>query len=137
MANLDAAHRGYAYQDLLVACKLADVLLGTIMEVSVDERLVPADRFDDLTTLDAAAFRERIQIKHTDKADQALSLAAFTRDDRRLQLRNVIASVLAARDGPGATASGRDRREITNPEVSGSRWVWPERDLSSFGTRIG
>ena len=31
-ANLDAAHRGYAYQDLLVACKLVDVLFGTIVE---------------------------------------------------------------------------------------------------------
>lgn len=28
MANLVAAHRGYAYQDPLVACKLVDVLLG-------------------------------------------------------------------------------------------------------------
>ena len=40
MANLDAAHRGYAYQDLLVACKLVDVLLGTIVEASVDEKVV-------------------------------------------------------------------------------------------------
>ena len=112
MANLDAAHRGYAYQDLLVACKLVDVLLGTIVEVSVDEKLVPADRLDDLTTLDAAESRERLQIKHTDNAERALSLATFTRDHRQLQLDSVIASVLADRDGPGATASAHSYRIV-------------------------
>ena len=112
MANLDAAHRGYAYQDLLVACKLVDVLLGTIVKISVDEKLVPADRFDDLTTLDAADSRERFQIKHTDNADQDLSLATFTRDTRLLQLESVIASVLADRDGPGVAASGHSYRIV-------------------------
>lgn len=112
MASLEAAHRGYAYQDLLVACKLVDVLLGTIVEASVDEKVVPADRFDDLTTLSAAGCRERIQIKHTDNADRALSLTTFTRDDRGLQLDSVMASVLADRDGPGVAASGHSYRIV-------------------------
>ena len=112
MANLDAAHRGYAYQDLLVACKLVDVLLGTVVEVAVDEKLVPADRLDDLTTRDATESRERFQIKHTENVGQALSLATFTRDDRRLQLDSVMASVLADRDGPGASASAHRYRIV-------------------------
>lgn len=117
MANLVAAHRGYAYQDLLVACKLVDVLLGTVVEVSVDEKLVPADRFDDLTTRDAAESRERFQIKHTDNVGQALSLATFTRDDRLLQLDIVMASALADRDGPGASASAHCYRIVLRDGV--------------------
>lgn len=117
MANLDAARRGYAYQDLLVACRLVDVLLGTVVEVSVDEKLVPADRFDDLTTLGAAGSRERIQIKHTDNVGRALSLATFTRDDRRLRLDRVVASVLADRDGPGASASAHSYRIVLRDGV--------------------
>lgn len=105
MANLDAAHRGYAYQDLLVACKLVDVLLGTVVEVSVDEKLVPADRFDDLTTLGASGFRERSQIKHTDNGGQPLTLATFTGKRRGLRLDSIIRSVLADRDDLEATAS--------------------------------
>ena len=112
MASLDAAHRGYGYQDLLVACKLVDVLLGTIVDASVDEKVVPVDRFDDLTTLDAARFRERVQIKHTDNADRTLPLATFTRDARGLQLDSVVASVLADRDGPGMEASGHCYRIV-------------------------
>ncbi len=112
MASLVAAHRGYSYQDLLIACKLVDVLLGTVAEVSVDAKEIPADLFDDLTAIDAMGFRERTQIKHTDLSEATLSAASFTRDDRRLRLDRVISSALADRDGPGATASGHRYRIV-------------------------
>ena len=101
---LVSAHRGYEYQDLLVAARLVDVMLGTIVKIHVDKKLVPDDRFDDLTTVDATGFRERTQVKHTDNADQALTLATFTNDARRLCLDRVILAALADRDGPGTQA---------------------------------
>lgn len=39
MASLTAVHRGYQYQDLLVACRLVDRLLGTVVEARIDEKL--------------------------------------------------------------------------------------------------
>ncbi len=52
MASLIAAHRGYEYQDLLVACRLVDVLLSGVVQVHVDEKLTENDTFDDLSTID-------------------------------------------------------------------------------------
>ena len=72
MSALESAHRGYEYQDLLVACRLVDVMLGSIKTAHVDEKLVPQDRFDDLTTEDETGRRERVQVKHTADIDRPL-----------------------------------------------------------------
>jgi len=109
---LTAAHRGYEYQDLLVAARLVDVLLGSIVETHVDEKLVPDDRFDDLTTIDKTGYRERIQVKHTDSSDRALTLATFTNDSRSLRLDHIISAALADRDGPGSQAQGHSFRIV-------------------------
>ena len=79
-------------------------MLGSIVKIHVDEKLVSDDRFDDLTTVDETGRRERIQIKHTDNADQALTLATFTSHARRLRLDRIILTALADRDGPGIQA---------------------------------
>ena len=100
---LTHAHRGYEYQDLLVAARLVDVMLGSVT-VHVDKKLVPDDRFDDLTTVDAMGLRERTQIKYTDNADQSLTLATFTTDTRSLRLNRVISTALEDREGPGSQA---------------------------------
>lgn len=60
---LRGAHRGYAYQDLLIATRLTDLLLGDIDKAVVDQKLVPNDRFDDLTLFEISGQRERVQIK--------------------------------------------------------------------------
>lgn len=104
MPDLTAAHRGYEYQDLLTATRLVDVILGSIVETRVDEKLVPDDRFDDLTTLDESGYRERTQIKHRDNADQPLTLATFTSDARGLRLDHLVVAALAYRNGPGSGA---------------------------------
>ncbi len=101
---LTSAHQGYEYQDLLVAARLVDVMLGDIVEIRVDTKLVQNDVFDDLTTVDAAGRRERTQVKHTANDDRALTLATFTGDGRSLRLDRVIATALADRDGPGIQA---------------------------------
>ncbi len=102
---LIAAHRGYEYQDLLVACRLVDMLLGEIAEAYVDHKLVADDRFDDLTVVTAAGIRERCQFKHTENGDRPLSLATFTTDARSLRLDHLFASMLADRAGPGRGAA--------------------------------
>src|SRR5260370_8871600 len=63
MADLTPAHRGYEYQDLLVACRLVDMLLDTVTEAHVDKKLVESDRCDDLTVKDASGRWERSQFK--------------------------------------------------------------------------
>ena len=104
MASLIAAHRGYEYQDLLVACRLVDVLLGSVVQVHVDEKLTDNDTFDDLSTIDVDGRRERTQFKHTENVDRPLSLTTFTTEARDLRLDRVIASILEDRDGPGQHA---------------------------------
>ena len=100
--TLTSAHRGYEYQDLLVAARLVDVMLGAVVEIRVDEKLYQNDVFDDLTTVDATGCRERSQIKHTTNEDHPLALATFTGDGRSLRLDRVIAAALSDRDAPGA-----------------------------------
>ena len=109
---LTSAHQGYEYQDLLVATRLVDVMLGSIEKFHVDEKLVPDDRFDDLTTVDQKGCRERTQVKYTDNADQALTLATFTSDARSLRLDRVISAALADRDGPGIHATSLSFRIV-------------------------
>ncbi|MFJ1671622.1 AAA family ATPase [Streptomyces bottropensis] len=104
MGDLTAAHRGYEYQDLLEACRVVDLPLGGIVAVHVDEKLVPDDRFDDLTVIGADGCRERTQFKHSDNDDHPLAYETFTSDGRGLRLDRLMAAAVADRDGPGASA---------------------------------
>ena len=110
--TLASAHQGYEYQDLLVAVRLVDVLLNSVVTVHVDEKLVPQDRFDDLTTVDGSGVRERIQIKYAANVDQDLTLATFTTDARNLRLDRLVSSILADRSGPGVNAQDLSYRII-------------------------
>lgn len=100
---LEAAHRGYAYQDLLVATRITDVLLGEIVTATVDKKLVSDDRFDDLTTINLNGGRERAQIKDIGTVIP-LAISSFTTEQRNLKLDALVASAVADRDGPGAQA---------------------------------
>lgn len=104
MGDLTAAHRGYEYQDLLEACRVVDLPLGGIVAVHVDEKLVPDDRFDDLTVIGADGCRERTQFKHSDNDDRPLAHDTFTSDGRGLRLDRLVAAAVADRDGLGASA---------------------------------
>ncbi len=101
---LQAAHRGYEYQDLLSAARLVDLLLGEAVSVHVDKKLVDDDRFDDLTILDATGGRERVQFKHKDNDGLPLTLATFTNDSRSLALDRLVGAAVADREGPGREA---------------------------------
>jgi hypothetical protein len=108
MSRLAPAHRGYEYQDLLVACRFVDVLLGKVIEARCDEKFFVDDRFDDLTTTDVAGSRERIQFKHTGNDDRPLTLERFTTDSRDLRLDRLFDSMLTERNGVG-----REARDLT------------------------
>lgn len=117
MMSLTAAHRGYEYQDLLIACRLVDMLLGNVLYAHVDEKLIPDDRFDDLTLVDCVGKRERIQFKHTENNDQPLSLRTFTSDDRGLRLDKLIAAMIADRKDPGSEANEQIFRIVLRDQV--------------------
>lgn len=133
MGDLTAAHRGYEYQDLLEACRLVDMLLGMVVAVHVDEKLVLDDRFDDLTAMNNAGLRERTQFKHTDNDDHSLSLATFTTDARGLRLDRLVAAAVADRDGPGSSAAAINLRIImrdAGPEDAALKAVMIPADAS-------
>jgi len=97
---------------LLVACRLVDMLLGSVVQVHVDEKLVIDDRFDDLSTIDIDGHRERIQFKHTENPDRPLTLGTFTTEARSLRLDLVVACILADRSGPGRDATSYSYRIV-------------------------
>lgn len=117
MATLTAAHVGYEYQDLLVAVRLVDVVMGAVAEAIVDEKLVDDDRFDDLTCIDADQNRVRSQFKHTENDDRPLTLATFTNDGRGLRLDRLIACMLDDRAGPGSAATSTTYRLVLRDRV--------------------
>ena len=80
---LRAAHKGYEYQDLLAGTRLVDMLLGSADTIHVDQKLVPDDRFDDLTAFWGSGLRERCQFKFSDNDGRPLPLSTFTTDARR------------------------------------------------------
>ncbi|ASN39187.1 hypothetical protein CGQ24_09270 [Arthrobacter sp. 7749] len=99
MGNLQAAHLGYEYQDLISALALVDLLWDHELEATVDTKLVEDDRFDDLT-LNKAGVRHRTQFKHS-ASPSPLSLETFTQDSRSLKLNMLVKCAVADRDRYG------------------------------------
>jgi hypothetical protein len=96
----------------MVACRLTDMVLGTITGAWCDKKLVDDDRFDDLTTVDIDGRRERIQFKHTSDGVRILTLDSFTTDRRSLQLDRLLRCIIADREGPGSGAVNSSFRLI-------------------------
>lgn len=124
MPGLRGAHIGYEYQDLLIACRLVDVLLGTVVSASVDNKFFADDRFDDLTTVDDRGLRERVQFKHTKSSDLTLSLATFSSDARGLRLDKLIGSVLEDSSGPGRDAADHRYRVVLRDSRPTQQGFW-------------
>lgn len=118
LSRLAPAHRGYEFQDLLVACRFVDVLLGSVAEARCDAKLFTDDRFDDLTTTFVDGMRERAQFKHTVDDDRQLALDTFTSDHRRnLRLDRLFHSMLTDRDGPGSEATDTIFRVVLRDQL--------------------
>ena len=95
-----------------MACRLVDMLLDKVVEARIDKKLVPDDRFDDLSVRDPCGHWGRFQFKHTDADDSPLSLNTFTIDARSLRLDRLVATAVSYRDGPGTKASSVQFRVV-------------------------
>lgn len=108
MSDLNHAHRGYVYQDLLAAVEAVDVILGRVERVWCDTRLCGEhDRFDDLTIEGTDGRRARRQIKHQVEPRE-LNVDTFTRPARSLLLSEVLRGIkadIAAKPEVAATTS--------------------------------
>lgn len=66
MSSLAAAHKGYLYQDIATAYFLAQSLVEGVQSTTVDAKIHPSDRFDDLLTTADNGNKVRRQFKHSD-----------------------------------------------------------------------
>ena len=87
--SLAAAHRGYAYQDLVTAYLLNCCLVQRYEAVVVDRKAVDDDRFDDIE-ITASGRRTRRQIKSSAHADRALCFADFNANDSSLRFDRLV-----------------------------------------------
>ncbi|MCG9125210.1 hypothetical protein LH460_11125 [Laribacter hongkongensis] len=81
---LAAAHRGYAYQDLLTAYLLVQGLVARFDQIVIDRKVVNDDHFDDVETR-IAGRRLRRQVKSSKQSDRRISFNDF--NDIRSSLR--------------------------------------------------
>src|SRR3954451_15132464 len=101
--GLRPTHLGYAYQDLLTALCLVDLMLGQATTVVVDTKAFKGDLFDDVTLEGGSGGRQRLQIKHTTHERQ-LTSGSFTGDRRGLQLDEIVTSIdKDLQDHPGTS----------------------------------
>jgi len=95
--GLTPAHRGYAYQDLVVALRLLDLLTGRAASVQVEDMHAVEDRFDDAKVTDASGLCTGIQIKHS-TVDRQVERATFATNRRGLRLDNLVLGMLRVRE---------------------------------------
>ena len=98
MPRLGAAYYGYLHQDAVIAYAFATLLLSESgsQTASVERRVVPNDRFDDLEIV--GRLRRRVQIKSHRGNDRPLRIRDFITDDISFRIDNVVQSFAADMD---------------------------------------
>ena len=91
---LSAAHRGYAYQDLVAAYLLVRALVERFESVVVDRKAVDDDRFDDIEVA-ASGARIRRQLKSSTDPSAALSLSDFNSAGSSLRFDRLVNTMTA------------------------------------------
>lgn len=91
---LAAAHRGYAYQDLVAAYLLVRALVERFESVVVDRKIVDDDRFDDIEVATSGA-RIRRQLKSSTDPSAALSLSDFNSAGSSLRFDRLVNTMTA------------------------------------------
>lgn len=94
--NLKPAHRGYRYQDIVSAYFLVLALVEKYDSVTIDEKQVEDDRFDDIE-VSIAGNRIRRQIKSSTNATRCINTEDFTGANSSLRIDRLI---LTARQEP-------------------------------------
>ena len=89
--GLSAAHRGYQYQDLVVACALIDGLVESFDYAVVDKKILAGDRFDDLE-VSSSGRRRRTQVKWQVTAGRRLELSDLTTNRMRTRIDALVAT---------------------------------------------
>lgn len=93
--NLMAAHRGYIYQDVVTAYFMALCLANQSGILTVDKKLFPGDRFDDLGIHDSRGYIRR-QFKKSEDPNRPLRRADLTQDTYGLRLNYLVRTVKQA-----------------------------------------
>ena len=94
--NLKPAHRGYRYQDIVSAYFLVLALVDRYDSVTIDEKQVEDDRFDDIE-VSIAGNRIRRQIKSSTDVTRCINTGDFTGANSSLRIDRLI---LTARQEP-------------------------------------
>lgn len=89
--GLSAAHSGYQYQDLVVACALIDGLVESFEYAVVDKKVLAGDRFDDLE-VSSSGHRCRTQIKWHGTEGRRLELAHLTTDRINTRIDHLVSA---------------------------------------------
>ncbi|MBS0368619.1 MAG: ATP-binding protein [Proteobacteria bacterium] len=105
---LGAAHRGYAYQDLVAAYLLVRALVERFESVVVDRKAVDDDRFDDIEVT-ASGARIRRQLKSSADPSAALSLSDFNSARSSLRFDRLVNTMTAE----GTRAADEYRLSVT------------------------
>ena len=105
---LGAAHRGYAYQDLVAAYLLVRALVERFESVVVDRKAVDDDRFDDIEVT-ASGARIRRQLKSSADPSAALSLSDFNSAGSSLRFDRLVNTMTAE----GTRAADEYRLSVT------------------------
>ena len=95
--NLQPAHRGYRYQDILTGCVFVSCVVKGYDEVIVDRKAVEADRFDDLQVR-IGERRVRMQIKSSQAVARPISANDFTAADSSLRFDRLLLTHLRGQD---------------------------------------
>jgi len=93
--NLRAAHRGYIYQDVVTAYFMALCLANQSGILTVDKKLFPEDRFDDLGIHDSRGYVRR-QFKKSEDPNRPLRREDFTQDTYSLRLNYLVRTIKQA-----------------------------------------
>jgi len=99
LGNLGAAHRGYIYQDVVTAYFMALCLANQSGILTVDKKLYPEDRFDDLEIHDSRGYVRR-QFKRSDSPNRPLRREDLTQDTYSLRLNYLIRTFKQAGESP-------------------------------------
>lgn len=89
--GLAAAHRGYIYQDLATAYFFAIGLVDRFVTMTVDRKVYPGDRFDDLTVRKTVGVVRR-QFKSSENDARCLEIKDFTTDRTSLRIDYLVRS---------------------------------------------
>lgn len=116
--NLQAAHRGYRYQDIATAYVLVRAMVERYDAVIVDRKQVDDDRIDDVEVRTAGRL-VRQQFKSSQDATRPLSEADFTGSTSSLRIDRELRGLIQHRANaarfpirPGVSKGDREARSV-------------------------